>query len=200
MTQERTRILIAGGGYVGMYTALRLQKKLHRGEAEITVIDPQPHMTYQPFLPEAAAGSIEPRHVVVPLRRVLRKCQVLTGRVSDRTALTIGLLTTAVGLGVPALLANLTGLLVAAVLIGLGTAAVTPVAFAALAATSPAERLGQTMGAAEIGRELGDAGGPLVIGALGAAISLATGFLGLGVLVALAGALAGAARIGTHHP
>jgi NADH dehydrogenase len=78
-----TRIVIVGGGYVGMYTALRLQKKLHRGEAEVTVIDPQPHMTYQPFLPEAAAGSIEPRHVVVPLRRVLRKCQVLTGRATS---------------------------------------------------------------------------------------------------------------------
>ena len=76
-----TRIVVVGGGYVGMYTALRLQKKLRRGEAEITVIDPQPHMTYQPFLPEAAAGSIEPRHVVVPLRRVLRRCQILTGRV-----------------------------------------------------------------------------------------------------------------------
>ena len=78
-----TRIVVVGGGYVGMYTALRLQKKLRGGEAEITVIDPQPHMTYQPFLPEAAAGSIEPRHVVVPLRRVLRKCQVLTGRVTS---------------------------------------------------------------------------------------------------------------------
>jgi len=77
-----TRIVIVGGGYVGMYTALRLQKKLRGAEAEITVVDPQPHMTYQPFLPEAAAGSIEPRHVVVPLRRVLRKCQVLTGRVT----------------------------------------------------------------------------------------------------------------------
>jgi NADH dehydrogenase len=78
-----TRIVIVGGGYVGMYTALRLQKKLRGGEAEVTVIDPQPNMTYQPFLPEAAAGSIEPRHVVVPLRRVLRKCQVLTGRVTS---------------------------------------------------------------------------------------------------------------------
>ena len=39
------------------------------GAAEIIVVDPQPHMTYQPFLPEAAAGSVEPRHVVVPLRR-----------------------------------------------------------------------------------------------------------------------------------
>jgi NADH dehydrogenase len=78
---RNTRIVVVGGGYVGMYTALRLQKKLRRGEAEVTVIDPQSHMTYQPFLPEAAAGSIEPRHVVVPLRKVLRKCHHLTGRV-----------------------------------------------------------------------------------------------------------------------
>ncbi|HEX8766796.1 MAG TPA: NAD(P)/FAD-dependent oxidoreductase, partial [Jatrophihabitans sp.] len=76
------RILIVGGGYVGMYTALRAQKKLSRGRAEIVVIDPQPNMTYQPFLPEAAAGSIEPRHVVVPLRRVLKKCRVITGHVN----------------------------------------------------------------------------------------------------------------------
>ncbi|NEA60282.1 NAD(P)/FAD-dependent oxidoreductase [Streptomyces sp. SID13666] len=73
------RILVIGGGYVGMYTALRLQRKLKRGEAEVIVVDPQPYMTYQPFLPEAAAGSISPRHVVVPLRRVLSKCQLVVG-------------------------------------------------------------------------------------------------------------------------
>lgn len=77
-----SRIVVVGGGYVGMYAALRLQKRLRRSEAEITVIDPQSHMTYQPFLPEAAAGSIEPRHVVVPLRKVLKRCQHLTGRVT----------------------------------------------------------------------------------------------------------------------
>jgi NADH dehydrogenase len=77
-----SRIVVVGGGYVGMYTALRLQKKLRPGEAEVTVIDPQSHMTYQPFLPEAAAGSIEPRHVVVPLRKVLKRCHHLTGRVT----------------------------------------------------------------------------------------------------------------------
>ncbi len=65
-----------------MYTALRLQSKLKAGEASVTVVDPQPHMTYQPFLPEAAAGSIEPRHVVVPLRKALKRCHVLTGRVT----------------------------------------------------------------------------------------------------------------------
>ncbi|MGP2441442.1 NAD(P)/FAD-dependent oxidoreductase [Streptomyces sp. JW3] len=83
MVKERARILVVGGGYVGMYTALRLQRKLkgelRRGEAEITVVTPDPYMTYQPFLPEAAAGSISPRHVVVPLRRVLGRCRVVVG-------------------------------------------------------------------------------------------------------------------------
>src|SRR4051812_33304517 len=79
---RRPRILIVGGGYVGLYTALRLQRKLSRGRAEIVLVDPQPHMTYQPFLPEAAAGSVEPRHVVVPLRRTLRHCRVITGAVT----------------------------------------------------------------------------------------------------------------------
>ena len=79
---HRPVILVVGGGYVGLYTALRLQKKLSRGRAEIVVVDPQPHMTYQPFLPEAAGGSVEPRHVVVPLRRTLRHCRVITGAVT----------------------------------------------------------------------------------------------------------------------
>lgn len=86
MVKERARILVVGGGYVGMYTALRLQQKLKRelgrGEAEITVVTPDPYMTYQPFLPEAAAGAISPRHVVVPLRRVLPHCRVVVGEVT----------------------------------------------------------------------------------------------------------------------
>jgi NADH:ubiquinone reductase (H+-translocating) len=77
------RILIVGGGYVGMYTALRLQRRLKRTEASITIVDPQSYMTYQPFLPESAAGNLEPRHVVVPLRRVLGRCEVLNGRIAS---------------------------------------------------------------------------------------------------------------------
>ncbi|GGS50265.1 NADH dehydrogenase [Planobispora rosea] len=73
------RILIVGGGYVGMYTALRLQRRLRRGEARVTVVDADSYMTYQPFLPEAAAGNVEPRHVVVPLRKVLKSCEILNG-------------------------------------------------------------------------------------------------------------------------
>jgi NADH dehydrogenase len=80
-------ILIVGGGYVGLYTALRLQRKLHRelrdNEVRITIIDPQSYMTYQPFLPEAAAGNLSPRHMVAPLRRVLPKAHVLNGTVTE---------------------------------------------------------------------------------------------------------------------
>ena len=79
---QPAQILIVGGGYVGMYAALRLQRRLRADEAQITVVDPQSYMTYQPFLPEAGAGNLEPRHVVVPLRRVLRRCRVLGGRVT----------------------------------------------------------------------------------------------------------------------
>lgn len=75
------KILIVGGGYAGFYTAFKLQKHLRRGEAEVTLVDPLPYMTYQPFLPEVAAGSIEPRHVIVPLRRHLKKTNVVQGKV-----------------------------------------------------------------------------------------------------------------------
>jgi NADH:ubiquinone reductase (H+-translocating) len=78
---DTARIVVAGGGYVGMYTALGLQRRLRRGEAQVTVIDPRSAMTYQPFLPEAAAGNLEPRHVVVPLRKTLDRCEIITGRV-----------------------------------------------------------------------------------------------------------------------
>ena len=82
MADNRPHILVIGGGYVGMYAALRLQRRLRADEATITVVDPQSYMTYQPFLPEAGAGNLEPRHVVVPLRKVLRRCRVLGGRIT----------------------------------------------------------------------------------------------------------------------
>ena len=93
------RVLVVGGGYVGLVAARALQARLgasgdgrHRGRrgsrdrastpvGSITVVDPQPHMTYQPFLPEAAGGSIDPRHLTVSLRRVLDRCDVVTGSV-----------------------------------------------------------------------------------------------------------------------
>jgi NADH dehydrogenase len=82
MTAQVPHILVVGGGYVGMYTAYGLRKAARQGRIRVTVVDPRSVMTYQPFLPEAAAGSVEPRHVVVPLRKTLRGCRVVTGRVT----------------------------------------------------------------------------------------------------------------------
>ncbi|MFG1911338.1 NAD(P)/FAD-dependent oxidoreductase [Kribbella sp. NPDC048928] len=84
------RILVVGGGYAGFYTAWRLEKKLRRGEAEVVVVDPRPYMTYQPFLPEVVAGSVEARHAAVSLRRNLRHTKLVAGMVTgishaDRT-------------------------------------------------------------------------------------------------------------------
>ena len=77
------KILIVGGGYAGFYTAKKLEKHLRAGEAEVTLVDPLPYMTYQPFLPEVAAGSIEANHVVVSHRKHLRKTNIITGKVTN---------------------------------------------------------------------------------------------------------------------
>ncbi len=79
---ERPRILIVGGGYVGLYAAMRILKKMRYGEATVTVVDPRSYMTYLPFLPEAAGGNVAPRNLVAPLRSALKKAEVLTGHVT----------------------------------------------------------------------------------------------------------------------
>ena len=82
MTTTVPKILVVGGGYAGFYTAWKLEKHLRRGEAEVTIVDPLPYMTYQPFLPEVAAGEIEARHVVVGLRRHLKRTRVVVAKVT----------------------------------------------------------------------------------------------------------------------
>jgi len=81
MQPARRRVLIVGGGYVGMYAALEMQGELSRAGHELTLVNPENYMQYQPFLPEVASGNIEPRHVVVPLRQILKKTSVLVGEV-----------------------------------------------------------------------------------------------------------------------
>lgn len=85
MPQNSTvpKILIVGGGYAGFYSAWKLEKHLRKGEADVTMVDPLPYMTYQPFLPEVAAGSIEARHSVVAHRRHLKRTNVITAKVTN---------------------------------------------------------------------------------------------------------------------
>jgi NADH dehydrogenase len=82
VTNTVPRILIVGGGYAGFYTAWQLEKRSRRGEADVTIVDPLPYMTYQPFLPEVAAGAIEPRHSVVALRRHLKRTTVIAAKIT----------------------------------------------------------------------------------------------------------------------
>ncbi|XP_031636827.1 probable NADH dehydrogenase [Contarinia nasturtii] len=77
------KILIVGGGYAGFYGAWELEKRLQKDEADVTLVDPVPYMTYQPFLPEVAAGSIEARHSVVAHRRHLKRTNVITAKVTN---------------------------------------------------------------------------------------------------------------------
>jgi DHA1 family tetracycline resistance protein-like MFS transporter len=123
------------------------------------------------------------------------------GRIGDGPGMAAGLALAAVGAAGAALasavgfggIAGVVVLVAAAVAVGTGAGLVTPLGFAHLAAGTPTERLGQTMGAAEVGRELGDAGGPLLVGAVAAAATLGAGLGGLAlVLGALAAIVAGA--------
>jgi len=84
MGNDMSRIVIVGGGYAGFYAALGLERKLVKSDqAEVILIDPRPYMTYQPFLPEVLAGSIEPRHALVSLRKNLPRTRIISGSVVE---------------------------------------------------------------------------------------------------------------------
>jgi MFS family permease len=116
------------------------------------------------------------------------------GRLRAGAGMAGGLGLAAAGMAVAAFVPGVGGVLAAAVAIGVGVGLATPLGFSHLAAITPPERLGQTMGAAEVGRELGDAGGPLLVGAIAAATTLDAGFLGLAVLLVVAGLAAAGTR------
>jgi NADH dehydrogenase len=75
-------VVIAGGGFGGLYAARRLERRLPRHSARITVVSDVNFLLYTPLLPGAAAGTLEPRHVVVPLREELEWAELQLGRVS----------------------------------------------------------------------------------------------------------------------
>jgi NADH:quinone reductase (non-electrogenic) len=65
--------LVLGGGFAGSYVARLL------GKAGATIVSPENFMLYTPMLPEAASGTLEPRHVVVPLRVMCPHAELLLG-------------------------------------------------------------------------------------------------------------------------
>jgi NADH:ubiquinone reductase (H+-translocating) len=69
--------LVIGGGFAGGYVARLL------GKRGATIVSPENFMLYTPLLPEAASGTLEPRHVVVPLRMMCRHAELLLGRATS---------------------------------------------------------------------------------------------------------------------
>ena len=64
-------VVIAGGGFGGFYAARTLEKVLPPQAARITLVNDVNFMLYTPFLPEAASGTLEPRHVVTDRKSVV---------------------------------------------------------------------------------------------------------------------------------
>jgi NADH dehydrogenase len=75
-------VVIAGGGFGGLYAARRLERRLPRHSARIIVVSDVNFLLYTPLLPGAAAGTLEPRHVVVPIREELEWAELQLGRVT----------------------------------------------------------------------------------------------------------------------
>ena len=86
-------VVIVGGGFGGFYAARTLEKVLPRGSTRVTLVNDVNFMLYTPLLPGAAAGILEPRHVVVPLRQELRETELRIGSVTradpDRKVVTV---------------------------------------------------------------------------------------------------------------
>ena len=77
------RVLIVGGGFAGMYAALHMKDAREGRPPRQRVVSADNFMQYQPFLPEVASGTIDPRAVVVPLRPVLQHATVVVGEVTS---------------------------------------------------------------------------------------------------------------------
>ena len=76
------KVVIAGGGFGGLTAARALERRLPPHSAQITLVNDVNFMLYTPLLPGAAGGTLEPRHVVVPLREELDRTNLLVGRVT----------------------------------------------------------------------------------------------------------------------
>ncbi len=82
MRDMKTRIVIAGGGFAGVYAAMYLDKTLARSrDIEVVLISREKFLLFTPMLHEVAAGDLHPSDIVNPLRRILRHVSVVEAEV-----------------------------------------------------------------------------------------------------------------------
>lgn len=80
---ERKKIVILGGGFAGFTIAKRLERLLRADEAEVTIVSRDNYVLFTPMLPEVSSGGLEARHVVSPLRALLRKTRLVLADVRE---------------------------------------------------------------------------------------------------------------------
>ena len=81
---KKTKIVIAGGGFAGLYAANHLDKRLaRRPDIEVTLISRENFILFTPMLHEVAAGDLSPGDIVNPLRRILRHVNVVVAEVNN---------------------------------------------------------------------------------------------------------------------
>lgn len=76
-------VLVVGGGFGGALGAHELERLLKGTAMRVMLVAPENFMLFSPLLPEAASGTLEPRHAVIPLRELLRRTELLIGHVVD---------------------------------------------------------------------------------------------------------------------
>jgi NADH dehydrogenase len=74
-------VLVLGGGYAGFHVAHQLKHGIRTGRVRVTVVEPEPYLTYKPLLPEVAGGETQPRDATVTLQRALKPAKVIAGQV-----------------------------------------------------------------------------------------------------------------------
>jgi NADH dehydrogenase len=75
-------VVIVGGGFAGLAVAQGLERRLAAGEATVTIVSRDNYALFTPMLPEISGGSLEPRHIVSPLRGLLRSTKVVLAEVT----------------------------------------------------------------------------------------------------------------------
>lgn len=80
---ERTQydVLIVGGGFGGAFAARELERRLRHRSERVLLVAPENFLLFSPLLPEAASGTIEPRHAVIPLREFLHHTDLVVGTI-----------------------------------------------------------------------------------------------------------------------
>jgi NADH dehydrogenase len=82
--ENRQRIVILGGGFGGLYTALHLEKALARGaDLDVTLVNRENFFLFTPMLHEVAASDLEMTHIVNPIRKLLRRVRFVEGHVES---------------------------------------------------------------------------------------------------------------------